>query len=321
MKTKTLSLLIFVICIKISTTYAQCNFTLGNDLFYCQGQSFNQTLTAPANQTSYLWNTGATTQSITVNAAGTYNCAITLLSNDLITNGGFSTGNSGFSSSYVVGTGGSWGPLSSEGQYLVTTNASSAHTNFPSFGDHTGGGDMMVVNGSGTPGTSVWCQSITVSPNTDYNFSTWVATCVANSSTELSNLQFSINGALLGSTFSPPMASGQWAQFNATWNSGANTSASICIVNQNTAISGNDFALDDIFFQQICTANDEIVVTENPAPAVSFPSLPAPLTCTVQTVPLNPTASSNVTFNWSGPGIVGSTSSSSTLKDMWPTCE
>lgn len=313
MKTKILHFILFIACIGIKSAYGQCTFDLGNDISYCQGQSFSQTLTAPSNQTSYLWSTGATSQSITITTEGTYSCAVTLLSNDLITNGSFSSGSSGFSSSYIVGTGGSWGPLSSEGQYLVTNNASSAHNNFPNFGDHTGGGNMMVVNGSGSPGTSVWCQSVTVTPNTNYNFSTWVATCVASSSTELSDLQFSINGTLLGTAFSPPMASGQWTQFNATWNSGSNTSASICIVNQNTAISGNDFALDDIFFQQICTASDEIIVTENPSPTVSFTGLPSPLTCTVQSVSLNPSASPNVTYNWLGPGISGNTTAASVM--------
>ncbi|HEY1040436.1 MAG TPA: gliding motility-associated C-terminal domain-containing protein [Bacteroidia bacterium] len=301
MKMKFAVYISIVVVIISNRSFAQCSFSLGNDTSYCQGQSFNLTLNAPAGMTNYLWSTGASTSSITVTTAGTYSCGVTQLSNDLITNGNFSSGNSGFSSSYIVGTGGTWGPLSNEGQYLVTTNASLAHNNFPSFTDHTGGGNMMVVNGSGTPGTSVWCQSITVIPNTNYNFSTWVATCVAGSATELSDLQFSINGNLLGSAFSPPMASGQWAQFSALWNSGSNTTASICIVNQNTTVSGNDFALDDIFFQQICTANDAITITENPSPTVSFAAPPAQLTCNVQTAQLNPTASPNVSYNWSGP--------------------
>ena len=37
------------------------------------------------------------------------------------------------------------------------------HYNFPSCADHTGDGSgMLLVNGSGTPDASIWCQTITV---------------------------------------------------------------------------------------------------------------------------------------------------------------
>jgi len=32
---------------------------------------------------------------------------------------------------------------------------------------------MLVANGSGTPNTSVWCQTINIDPNTNYLFSAW----------------------------------------------------------------------------------------------------------------------------------------------------
>ncbi|MBI3259141.1 MAG: hypothetical protein HYZ54_06685, partial [Ignavibacteriae bacterium] len=41
-------------------------------------------------------------------------------------------------------------------------------------------------------------------------------------------------------------------RFFVTWNSGNNTTANICIVNQNTIPAGNDFGLDDITFIEIC---------------------------------------------------------------------
>ena len=40
------------------------------------------------------------------------------------------------------------------------------------------------------------------------------------------------------------------------------TTATISIVNQNTLEGGNDFALDDIIFYEVCTASDEILVNE-----------------------------------------------------------
>lgn len=176
-----------------------------------------------------------------------------------VTNGNFSSGNTGFSSGYSLGAGGTWGPVSSEGTYAVTTNPSLAHSNFASFSDHTGntGGQMMVINGSSTAGTSVWCQTITVDPNSTYDFSAWGATCV---NTSPAILQFSINGTALGTPLTLPTTTGQWTNFHATWNSGTATSVTICITNQNTAPSGNDFAIDDIEFRKMCTARDTTYV-------------------------------------------------------------
>ncbi|MEY5048726.1 MAG: hypothetical protein RLZZ175_2085 [Bacteroidota bacterium] len=164
-------------------------------------------------------------------------CSIT---SNLVTNGNFSSGNTGFSSSYGYNP----GNLTPEGKYDVLTNPRNDHPNFATCGDHTSGsGNMMVVNGANTAGVTVWCGSVSVNPNSSYTFSTWVASVHPTSP---AILQFSINGVNLGSPFTASSTTCTWQQFCETWSSGANTTASICIVNQNTAASGNDFALDDI---------------------------------------------------------------------------
>ena len=45
-----------------------------------------------------------------------------------------------------------------------------------------------------------------------------------------------------------PLLTGIWDVEFASWSSGAATSATIQITNANVAFSGNDFALDDLFF-------------------------------------------------------------------------
>lgn len=178
-----------------------------------------------------------------------------------VVNGNFSAGNTGFTSSYLLPTMpyGTWGPLSYENTYTITTNPVLAHTNFASFSDHTGdlAALMMVINGSSVANTSIWCQTIAVTPNTDYDFSAWGATCV-NSNPAI--LQFRINGVLVGTPLSLPLATGVWTQFHTVWNSGSNTTANICIVDQQTATSGNDFALDDITFRKVCTVKDSVYI-------------------------------------------------------------
>jgi len=184
----------------------------------------------------------------------------TLTASNLVYNGDFSLGNTGFTSSYTLGTGGPWGLVSYEGTYGISTNTTLLHSLFTSFGDHTTGtGNMMIVNGASSP-ISIWCQTITVTPNTYYDFSAWGTSC--NNSTP-AILQFSINGTLVGSPLYLSTTAGLWQEFHVVWYSGSNTSISICINDQQTAASGNDFAIDDISFRQICKTTSSVYIDVN----------------------------------------------------------
>jgi hypothetical protein len=174
------------------------------------------------------------------------------ISSNIVTNSNFQSGNTGFSSSYVY----SAGNLVTEGKYDVNTNPRNDHANFSICGDHTSGsGNMMVINAATVAGVSVWCQTVAVNINTTYTFSTWIAS-VHTSNPAI--LQFSINGVNLGSPFTASSTTCNWQQFCETWDSNGNTSATICIVNQNTAAGGNDFALDDIQMGPTVVLDNEI---------------------------------------------------------------
>ncbi|MGE3841729.1 MAG: PEP-CTERM sorting domain-containing protein [Vicinamibacterales bacterium] len=167
---------------------------------------------------------------------------------NIVVNPGFSSGNSDFSSSYAPAPGpnppGPFGACSAEGVFQITTDPHSCHAAWASFGDHTTGtGNMMAVNGAPVPGVAVWSQNVSVIPNTTYYFSAWVATVHPSSPAQLN---FSINGSAIGSTFQANSSTGVWDLFFAPWFSGANVAAQIAILNQNTTQDGNDFALDDI---------------------------------------------------------------------------
>ena len=230
---------------------------LGNDTILCAGSTLQ--LDAGPGFDEYLWSNMATTQTINVSAAGTYSVAVTSYLGNLIQDPGFENGDP-FYTDYAPGTGGAWGLLSTAGTYAVVTSPSLAHNNFSSFPDHgtTGPGNMLVVNGSSVPNTNVWCQDVAVTPNTDYTFSAWVASALNDPN--VGNLQFSVNGATIGSIFSPSPVGGIWSQYQDVWNSGALTSVTICILNQNTTGSGNDFCLDDLSFSPTCTKTDDIVI-------------------------------------------------------------
>lgn len=182
---------------------------------------------------------------------------------NLVVNGDFSSGSTGFTSAYNYGSGGVYGPLSTEGEYVVMNSTTAAHSSFTAFGDHTTGtGNMMIINGASIANVNIWCETIAVAPNTDYDFSTWGTITFPDNPAVL---QFSINGNLLGSPFSLNDTPGVWKQFHTTWFSGPATSATICITNQNTAIFGNDFALDDIHFHTVCKAMDSVYLVVRPS--------------------------------------------------------
>jgi len=257
-------------CNSLATSVTGTNVT-------CSGGSNG---TATANVTggnapfSYSWAPGGqTTPTVSNLSAGTY--TVTVIDNscqpsgtELVNNGNFDLGNSGFSSSYTLCN--TANCLYPEGNYAVGSAPAFYHASFTGTG-FGGSGNFMIINGVGSPNTSVWCQTITVTPNTNYVFSTWV--CSVNPASP-AQLQFSINGLPLGAIFSAPATTGTWTQFFTTWNSGANTTASICVVNQNTTASGNDFGLDGISFQECrpCTTSATITITQ-PAPlTVLIPS-------------------------------------------------
>jgi gliding motility-associated-like protein len=241
-------------------------FDLGPDIVNCDGTPVTYTL--PNDFDNYLWSDGSTSNTITITSSGQYNVtAYNNGSSNIIQNGDFSGGTTeilnNFTTDYTTGIMGAYGLLTNAGTYAISTSPSLVHFNFLNFGDHTSGnGNMLIVNGSGTTNTSIWCQTVNVDPNTDYDFSCWATNTINDPN--ISNLQFFINGSQIGNVFSTTSNANDWQQFSNVWNSGSNTTAQLCITNQNTTEPGNDFAIDDIFFSPICSINDTVnIVIEN----------------------------------------------------------
>ncbi|MBK8699322.1 MAG: hypothetical protein IPN29_07150 [Saprospiraceae bacterium] len=194
------------------------------------------------------------TPTVFVAETTTYTLAANYISTtNLINNGDFESGNTGFTSDYTLTYPGYtcpsgnqvWGLLGCEGTYFVGPSSSAMHTNFANCTPH-GGSNMLMLNGAPTL-QQLWCQTIAVMPNTDYVFQAF-ATSIEPTSPAI--LQFAIDGVLLGSPFNLTGTTCIWQEFYEVWNSGSSTSIEICITNQNTATGGNDFAIDDIFLDQ-----------------------------------------------------------------------
>ena len=231
----------------------------------CQGERIQ--LFTKKNKFSYSWS-----PSINITDTSIYNPIVNpdttttyyvqvLPEGNLVTNGNFDLGNTGFSSDYKFTPNGTV----KQGFYSIFNDPTQFNTAFYGCKDHTDNDAalMMVVDGAVVLDEQVWCETMEVSTNTEYIVSAWIT---GIHPTEPSSLQFSINGVLLGNVLDIEQAPCEWIEFSQSWISGPSTQAKFCITNQSTISFGNDFALDDIYFM----SNDSsfvdtftIVVLEN----------------------------------------------------------
>ena len=292
--------------------------------------------TGPGTYT-YLWSTGQTSKAIYVDIAdsysvvvtNTYGCSTTAflpVSNEMTVNGDFEAGNTGFFSGYTyhadlpglvpAGQGELYDDSGTNG-YAVTTNGQNVHVNF--WGrDHTSGsGNFMIVNGHGNTIT-IWEQGpLTVIPGTTYYFSAYAISL--NSAGNYANLQFSINHSTVGLTQTstgvlparaqnntPPF---NWTRFYGKWTAPAGvTSATITIVDLVSALSGNDFGLDDISFGTLDPVPGKITPSVAPGPVCQYGNL--------QLLANKTSIKTPFTYSWTGPNGFTSTDENPLLTNI-----
>ncbi|MEI6679108.1 MAG: hypothetical protein WCL21_10910 [Mariniphaga sp.] len=266
-------LLITLFLSSFSNAYGQCPPTITAD---CLGNG--QFKLTSSDASTWLWNTGATDQYITVPGAGIYTVTVTgsgctssnnaftiNVGDDQVVNGNFSAGNTGFLSQYThtsngrLDVGGLPPNFAGEGLYEITTNAHNTHSNFWGY-DHTHSGatasqPYLAVNGNPSANKIVWMQTVSnIQPNTNYYFS--VYTMSLNDVDPFAELQLNINNnAIVPSyvlTAGVNSINNPWYHYYTIWNSGSTAgSIPISITDLQTALGGNDFALDDISFSQL----------------------------------------------------------------------
>ncbi|MDQ3048877.1 MAG: gliding motility-associated C-terminal domain-containing protein, partial [Bacteroidota bacterium] len=235
------------------------NLTTSNAL--CNGAANGTANVAPSGGDGplyeQLWQPSLNTSTgITGLAAGNYSVAVSdtckASGAELVTNGHFDDGNTGFGSGYICCGGG-------PGNYTVDVDPN--YYNPGHFGSGFGGsGNYLILDGSTVPGTNFWCQTIAVTPNTNYSFSTFVSSTY---SSVLAVIDFTINGVSVGS-LNAPATTFTWDPFQTVWNSGSSTTATICMSDLNTIAGGNDFGVDNISFKSCasCTVNTPFTITE-----------------------------------------------------------
>jgi len=291
-----------------SVSSQACDITLNipADLTICEPMNVNLDGDIVGDYISFEWegtngfyNNTNLSPSVFTNVNTTYTLiAYAITGGNTIINGDFENGDTDFTTDYILGTVSCYGAgyLDCEGTYGIVTDPNLGHTNFASCGDHTtGSGNMMVVNGA-QDFQNIWCQEVSVTSGVSYVFSAW-ATSVNGSSPAI--LQYSIDGMLLGDNFNLSSALCQWQEFNELWVAPSTTTLEICVTNQNTSTGGNDFALDDIFFGEVCEMEESFDVTLYEFEVI--PETPEILTCNLEEVAIqvNVEPIGNYSFNWS----------------------
>jgi gliding motility-associated-like protein len=190
---------------------------------------------------------------------------------NLLTNGGFESGGSG--TGFIVSPPYNFVPNTTTGmipsQYTIATNTAGLNGTFTTGGDHTGGGNMLIVDSVGTPNTPFWSLGNTgggicgLIPNSTYVFSYWIKGISTNNvSTDPGStpiIAISVNGGAVATTLvsgnptvnflNDPINPGSvWTQVTYSFLVPASGCATISLINTATSPGGNDFAIDDLVF-------------------------------------------------------------------------
>ena len=163
------------------------------------------------------------------------------LAQNLLPNGNFELGNTGFSSDYSFSSGGNC----CEGQYTVRSNGSSFNGSFvnppPSI---PGSVLMMVINGSTVPNQRIWFATVNPLPGRTYRLTLHAATAVAGGP---ARLQWQLNGSLIGTPTTLPNGTQLWIAHSALWTAPLTAGPTVVAVrNLNTSTFPNDFYIDNL---------------------------------------------------------------------------
>lgn len=265
-------IIVFLIISAAFTLNAQngCNMTVdaGDDVTICDGE--NTTLNASVtggNNPTYAWTpaAGLSDPNILNPIASplvttTYILTASAESDNLIVNGGFETGDINPATSGYTQVSDPVAIATSAPNFYGVLSVPQIVQAFgctPDIGQYT-----MVIHGSTGVNVNFWCQTIPVTPNTDYKLSFKVFG-IPYFFAPAPNIVLKMNGAQIGSLTAPNGLCAE-ASANFNWNSGANTSVDVCLANSTVAGLGSMCSVDDITMIECCSVVDSVTVSVNP---------------------------------------------------------
>jgi len=190
---------------------------------------------------------------------------------DLIVNGSFESGNTGFTSDYSYKAPNSTGNMD-EGQYSVIQSLNQVHSIWAGAGSLSAqsGTNYLVANGSANNTLSPWMQTITVNPGdittsstnapVYYRFQAYIASVYpAGAQPELA-FEMSLNNSGIWQELTTSTAPASAFDWYLTYRDGyfafAPTTISFRLRNDVTSALGNDLAVDSIYFGLSTAAPD-----------------------------------------------------------------
>jgi hypothetical protein len=222
---------------------------------------------------------------------------------NLVYNGGFELGNTGFSSIFSSNC------SCASGSYCVTTDPKLKCNNafWKSISAPSGSGNFLVVDANtGTTGT-IWSQSVNVQAGCSYGISFAHFPGISNNSTQILNFQVNGTTVLSGN----PPASEQWNSYCGQWT--APTSEPVTLSLFQTGNSGNwqDYGVDNICFAKlepalVVDAGPDITICQDEAALLNPVITGGTGTTFCNWTPgtnLSDPNSCTPTFNSSGPGV------------------
>ncbi|NNL93035.1 MAG: hypothetical protein HKO66_12420, partial [Saprospiraceae bacterium] len=170
---------------------------------------------------------------------------------NLVTNGDFSSGKTGFTSDLPCNSN------CGHGSYSIGTNFKTKCSGWPNVPDHTGGtpGNLMIIDGDPNNYPIVWSQQVNVTPGETYCFSYWTASVYCESQQDFI-LTSTIGTETIGQSIIKEKCQAgifpQWINHSFNWTNTSNLSGlqNLQII-QSTGSFGvdySDFGLDDICF-------------------------------------------------------------------------
>lgn len=167
------------------------------------------------------------------------------LATNLIANGDFEAGNSGFSSDYTFIP----GPNSGAAQYTVGTNPNAWNGAFPAIGDNTSGtGQMLIVNASTDTSQSFWAQDLAVEAGQQVDIELY-ATSLFNAAPP--NIVVEIDGLAIDNFSLASTTVGEWNFYSTTFVPMTTGTVELTLRDSIGAAGGDDFAIDDILVTSI----------------------------------------------------------------------
>lgn len=185
-----------------------------------------------------------------------------LLNENLVTNGDFEMGNTGFTSEYTYSPGNTT-PINT---YDIVTNGQSSN---PALCDIGGNGNFLAAHEKNIG--SLFCQTLSTTPYTEYTLAASVASIIGNPGL-ITCFEFTVNGVPVPPHFSIP-GDCSWYPISTTYAVGATTSIDFCVRNW-CGTADNPYAqyVDDIVVAPACKNSDTVSILLAKVKAMAAPA-------------------------------------------------